>query len=122
MFVGDWVDVVLLDDDAEAADRGIRQLRRQLAENEIDTRTVEASAPVGSKGDAAGFNAVAIALGGAGGMVPLLIAILRDWLGRRVPEQRVKLTIGTDSIELDAATTDEQQRLVETFLRKHEEG
>jgi len=116
--VGVWVDVVLLDDDPELADRGIRQLRRELGE--FETRAVMTTAPEGSKGDAAAFNAVAVALGGAGGMVPLLIAILKDWLGRRGQGQRVKLTIGGDSIEVDAASTEEKQQLVEAFLRKHE--
>jgi hypothetical protein len=120
VYVGDWVDVVLLDDDPELADRGIRQLRRGLTEHEIDARAVGETAPDSSKGDATAFNAVAIALGGAGGMVPVLVTILRDWIGRRAPKQRVKLTIGADSIELDSAATDEQQRLLEAFLRKHE--
>jgi len=122
MFVGDWVDVVLLDDDAELADRAIRQLRRELAEHEIDTRAAEVTAPTASKGDGTAFSAVAIALGGAGGMVTVLVTILRDWLGRRPPQQRVKLTIGADSIELDTASPQEQQQLLEAFLRRHEEG
>jgi hypothetical protein len=53
-------------------------------------------------------------------MVPLLIAILRDWLGRRSSGQRVRLTIGADSIELEGASADEQRDLVEAFLRRHE--
>ncbi|TDC29053.1 effector-associated constant component EACC1 [Kribbella albertanoniae] len=120
MFVGEWVDVVLLDDDAELADRAIRQLRRELAEHEIDMRTVGTTSPSGSKGDISSFNAVAIALGGAGGMVTVLVTILRDWLGRRPPQQRVKLTIGADTIELDAASTEQQQQVLEAFLRRHE--
>ena len=86
MVVGVWVDVVLIDDDAEFADRGIRQLRRELAD--FETRDVVTTAPDGSKGDAAAVGAVAVALGGAGGMVPLLIAVLRDWIGRRTSAQR----------------------------------
>jgi hypothetical protein len=112
------MDVVLLDDDPELADRGIGQLRREL--HEFETRSVATVAPEGTKGDAATVGAVAVALGGAGGMVPLLIAILRDWLGRRAPQQRVKLTIGEDSIEVDAVSVEEKQQLIEAFLRKHE--
>nr|WP_275670139.1 hypothetical protein [Kribbella speibonae] len=103
------------------ADRGIRQLRREL-QQEFETRDVLTAAPDGSKGDAAavGAVAVAVALGGAGGMVPLLIAVLRDWLGRRTRGQRVKLTVGDESIEVDAASPEEQRELVEAFLRRHE--
>ena len=78
--MGAWADVVLVDDDPERADRGIRQLRGEL--REFETRDVLTVAPEGSKGDAAAV-VVAAALGGAGGMVSLLIAIVRDWLGRR---------------------------------------
>lgn len=112
------MDVALLDDDPELADRGIRQLRRELAE--FETRAVPATAPEGAKGDAAAIGQVAVALGGAGGMVSMLVAVLRDWLARRSPEQSVKLTIGADSIEVDAATAEEKERLIEAFLRKHE--
>ncbi|WP_338068900.1 effector-associated constant component EACC1 [Kribbella speibonae] len=119
--VGVWVEVVLVDGDPEVADRGIRQLRREL-QQEFETRDVLTAAPDGSKGDAAavGAVAVAVALGGAGGMVPLLIAVLRDWLGRRTRGQRVKLTVGDESIEVDAASPEEQRELVEAFLRRHE--
>jgi hypothetical protein len=116
--VGAWVDVVLVDDDSEVADRGIRQLRREL--HEFETRDVLTTAPERAKGDAAAVGAVAVALGGAGGMVPLLIAILRDWLGRRTAGQRVKLTVGDESIEVDAASAEEQRELIEAFLRRHE--
>lgn len=120
--MGEWIDVVLLDDDSDLADRAIRQLRRELAEHEIDVRAVEATAPAGSKGDATAINAVAIALGGAGGMVPVLITILRDWVGRRSAPQRVRMTIGDETLELDAASPQEQQQLLEAFLRRHEAG
>jgi hypothetical protein len=119
--VGVWVEVVLVDRDPEVADRGIRQLRREL-QGEFATRDVVTVAPEGSKGDAAAVGAVAVALGGAGGMVPLLIAVLRDWLGRRSSGQRVKLTVGDESIEVDAASAEEQRALVEAFLRRHEAG
>jgi hypothetical protein len=50
----------------------------------------------------------------------LLIAIVRDWLGRRTAGERVKLMIGADSIEVDAASVEERRELVEAFLRRHE--
>ncbi|WP_329001213.1 hypothetical protein OHA18_43045 [Kribbella sp. NBC_00709] len=116
--MGVWVDVVLLDDDPEWADRGIRQLRREL--NEFETWAVPTTAPEGSKGDAAAIGQVAIALGGAGGMVSILVTILKDWLVRRSSHQRVKLTIGADSLEIDSASIEEKEQLIEAFLRKHE--
>ncbi|MEU4192536.1 hypothetical protein AB0E69_11585 [Kribbella sp. NPDC026611] len=113
-----WVQIALVDEDQELADRGIRQLRRQLAE--FETRDVRTTAPAGSKGDAATVGQLVVAVGGAGGMVSVLVTILKDWLARRDPRQRVKVTIGADSIEVDAASAEERERLIESFLRKHE--
>jgi hypothetical protein len=110
------VDVVLLEDDPELADQEIRQLRRELAA-EFETRPVPVIAPGGAKGDAEAIGAVAVALGGAGGTVSLLVALLRDWLGRRRGSGAVRLTVDGKSIELDRATVDERQQLIEAFLR-----
>jgi hypothetical protein len=122
--VATWVEVLVVEDEAELADRGVRQLRRELEEVEVETRDVRVEAPEGSKGNGAAVGAVAVALGtaaGAGGAIPVLIAVLRDWLGRRGASGGVKLTIGGDSIEVDRATVDERQQLIEGFLRAHVE-
>lgn len=119
--MGVWVDVVLLEDDPETADRGIRQLRRELVEAEFETRSVPVEAPGGTKGDAAQIGAVAVALGGAGGMVPLLIALLKDWLSRRNAPGGLRLTLDGRSIEVDRATVEERQQLIDAFLRSGEE-
>lgn len=116
-----WVDVVLLGDDPEQADRAIRQLRAELVAGDFETRSVSVPPPAGSKGDAAAVGAVAVALGGAGGMVPLLIALLKDWLGRRSVSGALRLTLNGQSIEVDRTTVEERQQLIEAFLRSAEE-
>lgn len=76
-------------------------------------------APENSKGDAAAVGAIAVALVGAGGMIPTLIAVLRDWLGRRTGPQRISIKFGDDSIELDRPSFDEREQLLKAFLIKH---
>ena len=119
-----WVEIVVVGDDevdAERVDRLARQLRSELVEQEFDTRSVTANAPGNSKGDAAAFGAIAVALVGAGGMIPTLIAVLRDWLGRRTGPERISIKIGDDSIELDRPSFGEREQLLQAFLAKHAE-
>lgn len=117
-----WVEIVVLGDDevdAERVDRLARQLRSELVGQEFDTRPVAADAPGNSKGDAATTGAIAVALVGAGGMIPTLIAVLRDWLGRRTGPERISITVGDDSIELDRPSFSEREQLLQMFLTKH---
>ncbi|GAA1576851.1 hypothetical protein GCM10009789_32990 [Kribbella sancticallisti] len=117
-----WVEFVVLtedEDDADRADRLARQLRRELAEREFETRSVTAAAPGDTKGDVAVFGAIAVALVGAGGMIPTLIDVLRDWLGRRTGPDRICVRIGDDSVELDRPSFSEREELLQAFLAKH---
>jgi len=114
--VATWVEILVKDGDV---DRAARQLRRELVERELETRAVTEEAPAGSKGDAAVVGAVAVALVGAGGMVPTLIAVIRDWLARQSGPQRISVKIGNDSIELDRPSFAERERLLERFLAEH---
>lgn len=119
-----WVELVVLPDDEldfERADRLARQLRRELVEQDLEVRAVEADAPEGSKGDVATFGAIAVALVGAGGMIPALIAVLHDWLGRRTGPDRILVRIGDRSMELDRPTFAERQQLLEVFLATPDE-
>jgi hypothetical protein len=120
--VVEWVEIHVMAGDSvdlEGVDHAARRLRRELVEHEFETGPVLGVAPDGSKGDAAVVGAVAVALVGAGGMIPTLIAVLRDWLGRRADPQRIVVKVGEDSVELDRPTFAERERLLEIFLAKH---
>ena len=122
--VGDvpWVEIVVLrdgDQDDESVDKSARQLRKELAEQELVTQLVQAQAPPLSKGDAAAIGAIAVALVSAGGMIPTLISVLKDWIGRRSTPQRIKVAIGSDTFELDQPTFAEREQLLKAFLAQH---
>ncbi|WP_112237476.1 effector-associated constant component EACC1 [Kribbella monticola] len=120
--MAEWAEIQVMGGEPEEVERAVRRLREELGEHEFETRAVQAAMPEGAKGDGAVVGAVAVALVGAGGMIPTLILVLRDWLGRRADPQRITVTIGADSIELDRPSFTERERLLEAFLAKHTGG
>jgi hypothetical protein len=114
---GRWVEVRVVGSelDGEEVEKAVRQLRKELAEQEFMTQSTTSDAPESAKGDGAAAG-LAVALVGVGGMVPALIAVLKDWICRRHSPGTVKLTLGDDSIELDKPTFKEREQLLEAFL------
>jgi len=104
------------DADAEELDRLARQLRRQLLELDVDS--VEAL-----PGEPAPDGSMALDLAIVGGLlvrfgpsaVPTVVSAVRAWVNRDA-RRRVTLEIGDRKITLDAATPEQQARLVEAFL------
>jgi hypothetical protein len=99
--------------DEEGVEKAVRQLRKELAEQEFMTQAVVEEAPGGAKG-------LAVALVGAGGRVPALIAVLKDWICRRHSPGTIKLTLGDRSIEVDKPMFKEREQVLEAFLGKQE--
>ena len=80
-----------------------------------------ATAPLVARGvDPATVNAVAMAVLGSGGLTAVVTSA-RAWLGREQNHARtVRLELADDVLELTGASTEEQDRLVELFLCRHE--
>ncbi|TCO32868.1 hypothetical protein EV652_104474 [Kribbella steppae] len=91
--------------DAERVGKAVRQLRKELAEQEFMTQAGIGDEP-----------ATAVALSGADGMVPGLVAVLRDWICRRHGPGTVRLTLGNESIEVDKPSFD--AKALQAFLAK----
>jgi hypothetical protein len=104
---GRWVEVRVVGSelDGERVGKAVRQLRKELAEQEFMTQAGVGDEP-----------ATAVALSGAEAMVPALVAVLRDWICRRHGPGTVRLTLGDESIEVNKPTFDE--RALEVFLTK----
>ena len=110
------------DADPEETDLLVRQLRRELRSLDVDdvTPVVGNEAPAGSKGaDAASVTELLVTLSASGGVFAMVVATVKDWLGRRKGAHKVSLTIDGDTLELDAATTEERAELIDTFVRRH---
>ncbi len=106
----------------EVEDRLVRRLRAELAELDVESAALVpgAPAPDGAKGaDPATVGAIVVAMSASGGVFALLIGTLRDWLGRQSARHRIAVTIDGDTIELDGASADQQQALVDAYVQRH---
>ncbi|MEV4921624.1 effector-associated constant component EACC1 [Streptomyces roseoverticillatus] len=108
--------------DPEAVERLVRQLRAEIAE--LDVVSIRPGptgpAPEGAKGaDPATLGAIVVALSASGGVFSALIDLLRDWLGRSSVQHRISVTLDGDTIELERASADERQELIDAFVRRH---
>jgi len=108
--------------DGEAVERLTRQLRTEVAA--LDVESV-APAPGGSVPDGAKaadpvtVGAIVVALSASGGVLPALAETLRAWLDRHDRARAISMTIDGDSIEVTRATTEQQNALIDAFVRRH---
>jgi Effector Associated Constant Component 1 len=121
--------LLVLDPDVEADAEEAARLRQRLhAElSGLDVDDVQArrdpASPTGAKSGAGSLMGEwLITISAGGGVLAMVVATIRDWLGRRAGAHRITVTIGEDTIELSAATPVEREALVGAFLRRHAQG
>jgi membrane-associated two-gene conflict system component 1 (EACC1) len=103
-------------DDEERADLAAR-LREELRERGIDDVSHPAAdPPPGAKGGALEWAQLVVTLAGT---VPSLALAIQGWVGRH-PNAAVTLEIDGDRLTLDEASPADRQRLLETFLARHD--
>ncbi len=110
-----------LDASDEELEELAQQLRGELLELDVDDVEFveEGAAPKGTKGassiDASGL---LVTLATSGGVLTPLINALQSWLSR--DERRsVVIEMDGDRLEVSNISSEEQQRLVEIYLKKH---
>jgi hypothetical protein len=115
------VELVDPDGDPEALDVLMRDLRQELLQLDVESvSTVPAGpAPPGSKGlDMAAVTALLVQVQGSVTALSMVVSAVHAWLQRRKDSRAsVTLTIGERTLELSRATTEQQERLVQEFLR-----
>ncbi len=111
------------DADAERLDMLTDTLRQDLLTLDVDSvsRISRGDAPEGSKGlDPAAVGAVLVALKSSVELVGQVVSVLRSWLGRGGAStgstQSLKLTMNGQTLELSAATADQQQQILDAFV------
>ncbi|WP_416986524.1 effector-associated constant component EACC1 [Streptomyces sp. T028] len=107
---------------SEAAEELIRQVRGEIAELDVDaiTSVPAGPAPAAAKAaDAVTLGAVIVAMSASSGVFTSLIETLRDWLQRQSARHRISLTIDGDTIELERASTQERQSLIDAYILRH---
>jgi hypothetical protein len=77
--------------------------------------------PPGARGvGSATVGALLVAVGQSAEALRSVVSAIRDWLRRGEGTGRtVRLQIGGDELELSQATTADQERLIELFIRRH---
>jgi hypothetical protein len=110
-----------IEPDAEAAEieEAASQLRDELLELDVDAVRVPAGepAPPGSRGIDPGALGTLVVAAGRVAIGPIVQAV-QSWVTRRATRS-VKLTIENDSLELTNVSSEDQRRLIESFLARH---
>jgi hypothetical protein len=107
--------------DQETLDALTRNLRRELLDLDVDSVSQPATgpAPEGSKGlELAAIGALLVQVKSSLPVVTAVVSAVRSWLQRSSSTGRsLKVTVDGRTLELTSATADQQQRIVEEFLR-----
>ena len=97
------------------------RLRSELLDLDVnDVERVSAgNAPEGSKAiELAAVGALIVTMEQSGPLLAKVVSNIREWLKRDPePTRAVKITLGDQTIELTAASSDQQDRLVAEFIR-----
>lgn len=109
------------DADLEALDELTRSLREELLELDVDSVSapVAGPAPAGSKGlELAAIGALLVQVRGSVQVVSAVVTAVRSWLQRgSSPNRTLKVTVDGRTLELSAATAEQQQQVVDEFVR-----
>jgi hypothetical protein len=107
--------------DAEDVAEATMQLRRELLELDVDG--VEApragEPPPGARAvDLAALGALVVTFGQSQ-LLTAVVAAVRSWLSRS-QRRSIRLELGGDVLELTGVASDEQRRLTDEWLRRHD--
>jgi hypothetical protein len=122
------LDVQLVDPsaDEERVDALASQLRRELLEMDVEDvrRRSAGAAPDGTRAlELAAVGALIVTMQQSSELLIRVVGAVREWLKRDPePARTVKLTIGDRTIELSAASSEQQDRLITEFVRAVEPG
>jgi hypothetical protein len=115
------VEVIGPEGDSDEVAGLVQDLRRELLDLDVDSVTPApvGPAPAGSKGiEMAAAAALLVQVKGSVVAVGAVIAGVRAWLARgRDQGLAVKVSIGEHTLELSRATPEQQEQLVQEFLR-----
>lgn len=107
------------DSDQEELDACTLELRDRLLELDVEDVTLErsAAAPEGAKpGEVIAVGALAVTA------VPLVlrsaVRLLETWITHR-PVRTARVTIGEESLEVEAVSAADQRRVIDAFLARH---
>ena len=107
--------------DAEEVANATLQLRRELLDLDVGAVEVprEGEAPPGTRAvELAALGALVISIAKPE-VLAAVVAAVRSWLSRS-RHRSIKLALGGDVLELTGVSSDEQRRLTDEWLRRHD--
>jgi len=109
--------------DAEELDEQTAGLRRELLELEVGAvdRARVAEPPPGARAaDAATLGTLLVGLANTASVLSRVVRAVRAWLSRG-EARTVKLELDGDKLELTGVSSEQQERLIETWIARHAE-
>ncbi len=113
------------DADAELLEQLTYNLREELLETPVDSVAVPTvgEAPEGSRAlGIAAIGALLVNFAGSADALKQVVGVVRSWFNKKPAQRTLKITVGDKVLELSAATAEEQQELVDGFLKKVASG
>ncbi|MGY1763564.1 hypothetical protein ACI79G_06665 [Geodermatophilus sp. SYSU D00779] len=101
----------------------VRRLQADLRQLNLDDvrRAPLGPAPPGSRaGDVASLTELILTSAGTAGVMSAVTQMLVAWV-QRGGSRKAQVTVGDNSLTLEGASTEQQERLLSTFLRSLEE-
>jgi hypothetical protein len=106
---------------AEELDQLTMQLWRELSELDLDPveRARQGVAPAGARAaDVLALGTLLVAMAKPLAVLPAVVGVIRTWLAGR-GERSVKLEIDGDVLEVTGLTSDDQRRLISSWIDRH---
>jgi hypothetical protein len=97
------------------------QLWRELSELDLDSveRVRQGAAPAGARAaDVLALGTLLVAMAKPLAALPAVVGVIRTWLAGR-GERSVKLEIDGDVLEVTGLTSDDQRRLISSWIDRH---
>jgi hypothetical protein len=108
----------------EELDRSTDRLRRELMDLDVDRvrKPSSGEAPAGARGiELAAIGALIVEFGRSTKTLSTVIGAIQSWLGGH-KDRSIKIEMGGDKLEIAGASSDEQQRLITSWIDRHADG
>lgn len=105
----------------EELDRLAEGLSRELSDLDVDRigRATAGEAPPGTKGlEIAAVGALIVEFARSSEILSKVVNVVRSWLGGR-QHQTIKIQIDGDTLEISAASTEQQDQIVQAWIDRH---
>lgn len=119
------IELTEADAEAEVLEQLTYGLRDEILETPVDSVAMPTvgEAPEGSRAlGVAAIGALVVSLGGSAEGLEKLLGVVRSWFNRKPAARTLKITMDGDVLELSAATLDQQQQLIDAFLKRSSAG